>query len=200
MKLIVGLGNPGVEYLRTRHNIGRRLIERVVANNKTALSNKRSLKALVAQVTWAGETVHLACPLSYMNLSGMSVKALRDGLGIRSLKDLLIVVDDFALPFGRLRLRGSGSGGGHNGLFSIEEALGSRDYPRLRMGIGLREQLANEAPETGTWHRDFVLSDFTREEEDLMESFLKRGEEACRLWMSEPLATSMNRVNVRERP
>ena len=199
MKLIVGLGNPGAEYTRTRHNIGRRLVEAIAAKEKVSLASKRSLKAAVASVRWSGETVHLAYPLTYMNLSGAPVGALVAHFGIQSLQDILIAVDDIALPFGKLRLRGEGSSGGHNGLVSIEENFGSRGYPRLRIGIGLRDSRAHSISAVpGEFLRDYVLSTFDPGEEKGMEKLLEKGTEACRLWALGPLTEVMSRVNARE--
>jgi len=199
MKLIVGLGNPGPEYVRTRHNIGRRLIEAIAAKEKVSLASKKALKAAWASVTWSGETVHLAYPLTYMNLSGTPVGALVAHFGIKSLQDILIVVDDVALPFGRLRLRGEGSSGGHNGLVSIEENLGIREYPRLRIGIGLRDsRAAPMSAGSGELLKDYVLSTFDSDEEKGMEKLFEKGGEACRSWALMSLEACMNRVNAKE--
>jgi PTH1 family peptidyl-tRNA hydrolase len=196
MKLIVGLGNPGDEYARTRHNIGRRLIEFIACEEKVKFAFKKSQKAALASVSWMGEMLHLAYPLTYMNLSGETIVALVKYWKIAASKDLLIVVDDVALPFGKFRLRGEGSSGGHNGLASIEEYLESREYPRLRIGIGPREN-KTEAKSAGSAEplRDYVLSVFTAAEEKKMKELLEKGMEACRAWISEPLTKAMNRVN-----
>ncbi|HOW59665.1 MAG TPA: aminoacyl-tRNA hydrolase [Candidatus Omnitrophota bacterium] len=201
MKLIVGLGNPGKEYVDTRHNMGRRLMEFIAAKEKVAFNSKKSLQASLATVHWAGEPIHVAYPLTYMNLSGEAVKLLVTHFGIKSFRDLLIVVDDVALPFGKFRLRGEGSAGGHNGLASIEEHLGSEGYPRLRMGIGT---LAGDSPhkfEVQTEPlKDYVLSLFEPQEEKHMEAILVKGMQACRSWALEPLARAMNWVNAAELP
>ncbi|MFH1208043.1 MAG: aminoacyl-tRNA hydrolase [Candidatus Omnitrophota bacterium] len=196
MKLIVGLGNPGDEYARTRHNIGRRLMEFIAGEEKVKFAFKKSQKAALASVSWNGETLYLAYPLTYMNLSGETIVALVKYWKIAANKDLLIVVDDIALPFGKFRLRGEGSSGGHHGLASIEEHLGSREYPRLRIGIGPREN-KTEAKSTDSAEplRDYVLSAFTVVEEKKMKELLGKGMEACRAWISEPLTKAMNRVN-----
>lgn len=200
MKLIVGLGNPGAAYVRTRHNIGRRLVEAIAAKEKVPFTAKKMLQAAVARVTWSGEEVHLAYTLTYMNLSGAPVGALVSHAGIRSLQDILIIVDDVALPFGRLRLRGEGSSGGHNGLASIEEILESRGYPRLRVGIGPRDS-RDPKKSSGSVEllKDYVLSTFGPDEEQEMEKLLEKGIEACHLWVLGPLAAGMNRINGREK-
>lgn len=196
MKLIVGLGNPGDEYAQTRHNIGRRLVEFIAGDEKVKLASKKSQRAALASVLWNQETVHLAYPLTYMNLSGEAVAALVKYWKVSADKDLLVVVDDVALPFGKFRLRGEGSSGGHNGLASIEAHLGSRVYSRLRIGIGLREnKTAKEPAGLGELLRDYVLSPFKSSEEKKMKEVLGKGMEACRAWVSEPLAKAMSRVN-----
>ena len=196
MKLIVGLGNPGDEYVRTRHNIGRRLLEFIATNENVKFTSKRSHKAAITSISWSGEAVFLAHPLTYMNLSGEAVAALVKYWKIEAAKDLLVVVDDVALPFGKFRLRGEGSPGGHNGLVSIEEHLGSREYPRLRIGIGA----SGSKTSAGTAGyaeplRDYVLSVFKFAEEKKMKALFECGMEACRTWALEPPAKAMSRVN-----
>ncbi len=193
MKLIVGLGNPGTEYEFTRHNIGRRLLEFIASKEGVKFASKKSQKAAIASVSWGGETVHLAHPLSYMNLSGGPVASLVEYLKIKADEDLLIVVDDVALPFGKFRLRGGGSAGGHNGLASIEEHLGSREYPRLRIGIGAWEP-EGAASFPGEL-RDYVLSSFGSSEEKKMKKLFECGLEACRAWVQEPFTKAMNQIN-----
>ena len=196
MKLIIGLGNPGDEYVGTRHNIGRRLMEFIAEEEKTKFAFKKSRGAAEAPVAWNSEMLYLAFPMTYMNLSGGSVAALVRYWKIAAEKDLLVVVDDVALPFGKFRLRGEGSSGGHNGLASIEEHLGSQKYPRLRVGIG---SLGDKA-ETGKVGfegvlRDYVLSTFSAPEEKKMSGLLGKGMEACRVWAGEPLSKAMSRIN-----
>jgi len=196
MKLIVGLGNPGDGYARTRHNIGRRLIEFIVRTEKVKLASKKSLQSALASVSWSGEPLQLAHPLTYMNLSGEAIAALVKYWKVAADKDLLVVVDDVALPFGKFRLRGEGSSGGHNGLASIEEHLGSREYPRLRIGIGSCENktiAASAGPDESL--RDYVLAPFNVAEEKQMKKLLEKGMEACHSWVAEPLARAMSRVN-----
>ena len=196
MKLIVGLGNPGEGYARTRHNIGRRLMEFIAGEERIKFVSKKSQKSAVTTVSWSGEPVHLAHPLTYMNLSGEAVASLVKYWKIAADKDLLVVVDDVALPFGKFRLRSEGSSGGHNGLASIEEYLGSREYPRLRIGIGPRgNKTATDPAGSDESLRDYVLSAFNAAEEKKMKELLKKGMEACRAWVAEPLTRAMSRVN-----
>jgi PTH1 family peptidyl-tRNA hydrolase len=190
MKLIVGLGNPGDEYARTRHNIGRRLLEFIAAEEGVKFASKKSQQAALASVSWNGEAVALAYPLTYMNLSGEAVSALVKYGKVEAAKDVLIVVDDIALPFGKFRLRLEGSTGGHNGLASIEERLGSREYSRLRIGIGGPEPRKSQEP-----LKDYVLSPFNAAEEKKMKALLECGREACRAWVLGPTTKAMNRVN-----
>jgi len=199
MKLIVGLGNPGDEYVHTRHNIGRRLMEFIAGVEGVKFTSQKSKKSALATILWDEETLHLAHPLTYMNLSGEAIAALVRYWKIAANKELLVVVDDVALPFGKFRLRSEGSSGGHNGLASIEEHLGSREYPRLRIGIGRREN-KTDAASVGfeSSLRDYVLSDFNPAEEKGMKELLGRGMEACRAWVLEPLAKAMSRVNAAE--
>ena len=196
MKLIVGLGNPGDEYARTRHNIGRRLIEFIAGQANVGFSSKKSQKAAIVSVPWNGEPVSLAYPLTYMNLSGEAIALLVKYWKVEAAKDLLVVVDDVALPFGKLRLRAEGSSGGHNGLASIEAQLGSRQYSRLRIGIGVPEPKRSASPAGFPEPlRDYVLAAFNSAEEKQMKTLLECGAEACRSWVLESSTTAMSRVN-----
>ena len=191
MKLIVGLGNPGSSYQATRHNIGRRVIETLARLDSRKLEKKSRLLSSLASLKWEGQSVTLAVPETFMNESGRPVKALVEHFSIDPSQDLLIVVDDVALPFGKLRLRPQGSDGGHNGLKSVEEFLQSDCYARLRIGIA-SERLS------GQTLKDYVLSAFKPEEERGMASVLEAGGRACRLWTSASIAEAMNAVNTDE--
>ena len=196
MKLIVGLGNPGTSYAGTRHNIGRRLIEHIAAREGGSFARKPSLRACAAEVSWDCEPVVIAYPESYMNISGGPVKLLAEHFGVRDYKNLLIVVDDIALPFGRFRLRGDGSPGGHNGLASIEDTLRSAAYARLRVGIGVRrEDDPNRSAGADEPLRNYVLAAFSRAEEKEIPGLLEQGAEACRRWAVEPFAKAAHWVN-----
>lgn len=198
MKLIVGLGNPGEEYALTRHNIGRRLMEFIAAEEHQAFKVQKKWKTSLASVSWAGEAIHLAFPQTYMNLSGEAVALLVAHFKLKVSQDLLVVVDDVALPFGKLRLRGQGSCGGHNGLLSIEEKIGA-DYPRLRIGIGAAgESKDGEGALFQEPLKDYVLSVFDAREEKRMGSLLDAGMKACSIWVQKPLSEAMNQVNSTE--
>lgn len=189
MKLIVGLGNPGPEYSLTRHNAGRLAVEFIAQTQGLRWAKKKSLQASLTSFDWEGVEVMLARPETFMNVSGQAVSHLVRYYQVEPAADLLVVVDDAALPFGRLRLRLSGSDGGHNGLKSIDDALARAAYARLRIGIG--------GPETdpALEMKDYVLSPFLSEEKDALTSVLEKVFEACRLWARGPVADAMTRVN-----
>lgn len=196
MKLIIGLGNPGGEYSNTRHNIGRRLVEFIAAKNGLKFRREKKLHAFIAELTSERELVLIAYPDCYMNVSGISVKAIFDHCRPGSLQNVLVAVDDVALPFGRMRLRAGGSAGGHNGLLSVEEAFDSRDYPRLRIGIGVRHgDDPNKSVGAGEPLHDYVLAPFSRDEERMIPELLERGSGYCRDWVLEPFEKAMGKVN-----
>ncbi|MBS1543290.1 MAG: aminoacyl-tRNA hydrolase [Bacteroidetes bacterium] len=153
--LIAGLGNPGPEYELTRHNIGFLTLDRLAEKHEVAFSTQRLADR--AEFRTRGKTLHLIKPNTYMNLSGKAVSYWLQDLKIPK-ENLLVVVDDIALPFGTLRMRGKGSSAGHNGLKNIEELLGGQDYARLRMGIGSNYSKGQQV--------DYVLSRFEQEEFD----------------------------------
>ncbi len=149
--LIVGLGNPGAEYAKTRHNAGFLLVEKLAARWQVDWKNERKFNARMARAERHGRRVLLCQPQTFMNSSGEAVGALMNFYQL-PLKRLLVVVDDADLPLGEIRLRAGGSSGGHHGLESIEQHLGSREFARLRIGIG-RQDGAREIT-------DYVLSRF----------------------------------------
>ncbi|HEX5503027.1 MAG TPA: aminoacyl-tRNA hydrolase [Thermomicrobiales bacterium] len=182
--LIVGLGNPGPEYAKTRHNLGF-LCADELARRAGARWERPRLKALQTKATLAGRDVVLAKPQTYMNDSGVSVVQL-----VRwhktPLTDLLVISDDLDLPFGQLRLRGEGSAGGQKGLGSIVQQLRTNQIPRLRIGIG--------RPRWGE-ARDYVLTRFTREQAEALPEIIGRAADAAELWLAEGLIAAMNRYN-----
>lgn len=151
--LIAGLGNIGPEYELTRHNIGFLVLDRLAEQQKVSFSLERH--AQKSELRYKGRTLHLIKPTTYMNLSGKAVAYWMNELKVPK-ENLLVIVDDLALPFGTLRMRGKGSAAGHNGLKSIEELTGGQDYPRLRFGIGNEFGKGQQV--------DFVLSRFSKEE------------------------------------
>lgn len=184
MKLIVGLGNPGSRYESTRHNIGQRLVKELASEMGTPWRHHPFLRSWVSESK--DSSFLMAYPDLFMNLSGEAVRLLVDHWKINSSTDLLIGVDEAALPFGQLRLRPEGQDGGHKGLRSVEEALGGKNYPRLRIGIG---QSAGRSLE------EFVLEPFLSEEEEALGSVLERGKKACLLWVKGPVEEAMNQIN-----
>lgn len=184
-RLIVGLGNPGPAYRNTRHNAGFMAVDRVARRMGVAFE-KEKYRGLVAEGRWAERKVLLLKPMTAMNLSGESV-ALAARNNIDGPDQLLVLYDDVDLPLGRLRLRKSGSAGTHNGMRSVLERLGSRDVPRLRMGVGDRSE--------GRDLTAHVLGTFRPEEWPVVEAMLDRAAEAA-LWCVEfRLDAVMNKVN-----
>lgn len=187
MKLIVGLGNPGQKYFGTRHNIGRAMVELIAAEASLKFSEKRPLKSCIASMPVEDKEILLSFPTTFMNLSGQSVQALIRSKGIDFARDLLVIVDDLDLPVGHLRLRVKGSCGGHNGLRSIEQSIGSNEFARLRIGVG--------HPGPGGDVSHYVLSKFRSEEREALLGAKDRVREACSLWAFDTVESAMSVVN-----
>jgi PTH1 family peptidyl-tRNA hydrolase len=181
MRLVVGLGNPGAQYVRTRHNIGFRVLQALAAS-ENADGWRSKFNARVAQAP-ALDAV-LAMPLTYMNDSGAAVQPLAAFYKLTP-ADLLIVCDDFNLPFARLRMRRGGSEGGNNGLKDITGALGTKDYPRLRFGIG----------RNGLDAIGFVLGAFSGDEEKLLPEAIERAVAGIRLFCLQGTDAAIDLVN-----
>ena len=187
MKLIVGLGNPGPEYRETRHNVGFKVADEIARRHglSFALAPSQVPETFVAK-RFGGDPVMLAKPLTYMNRSGEAVAALARYYDVDP-ADLLVVVDEIDLPFGRMRARASGSAGTHNGLRSVVDRLGTRDFPRLRLGVGrgdARRELANH-----------VLSKFEADEQAALDTFITRAADAAEMFAVEGIAKVMNTFN-----
>lgn len=183
MKIVVGLGNPGREYAATRHNLGFMVVDELFRRlSGTAL--RARFRSELAEATCAGEKVILVKPQTYMNLSGTAVREVAHWYRVAA-EDVLVVLDDLDLPFGSNRLRPSGSAGGHNGLSSIIEQLGTAEVPRLRVGIGRSAAAA----------RAQVLSRFSSEEAAELPAIVQRSAECCLVWLEEGIITAMNRCN-----
>jgi PTH1 family peptidyl-tRNA hydrolase len=161
--LIVGLGNIGAEYELTRHNIGFLVLDRIADNHKIDFQNSRL--ADKAELKYKGRQLHLIKPSTYMNLSGKAVAYWLQELKIKK-ENLLVIVDDIALPFGSLRMRTKGSSAGHNGLKNIEQVLGGQDYSRIRFGIGNDYAKGQQV--------DFVLSNFGQQEFDELPTIMDK--------------------------
>jgi PTH1 family peptidyl-tRNA hydrolase len=181
-RLVVGLGNPGREYAETRHNIGFMILDKLAARKGFAFQPNRKWKALAA----SHEGIQYCKPMSYMNLSGEPVASISGFYKIPA-TEILAVFDDVALPLGKLRLRASGSDGGHNGMGSIIMNLGTDKIPRLRFGIG--------AAEGAMELTDHVLGRFTKEEAALLGEATDRAVEAIETACKEGVTAAMNRFN-----
>ena len=190
MKVILGLGNPGRQYEATRHNVGWWLIDHL-ADVWHFDGWKRSGEAHVAAHELAGTKVRLVKPQTYMNLSGQVLKNYVRNPFWSAAKDLLVVVDEVQLPVGRFRLRSRGSAGGHNGLKSVEHALGTQEYSRLRIGVGPSE----ERKEIYGDLADFVLAPFARDEREDVISIIPSLAEATQSWLTEGIEKAMNLHN-----
>jgi PTH1 family peptidyl-tRNA hydrolase len=197
MKIVVGLGNPGTQYATTRHNIGVRVVERFAIDHGIAMRENRfesrfglgSISVAPPQAPEALDLdVALLVPQTFMNRSGAAVAHALGDLPVDDIaSDLLVVVDDLDLPFGRLRIRPKGSSAGHRGLEDIAERIGSRDFPRLRFGIG--------RPETEIETIDWVLEAFSSAEETALEDRVPLAAEAVHSILFDGLVASMNRYN-----
>ena len=182
--LIVGLGNVGNEYAHTRHNIGFDVVNAFVLKHQEIFQTGRL--AYRAEIKWKGKNFICICPTTYMNLSGKAIKYWMDKEKI-TIENLLVILDDVALDLDRLRLRPGGSDGGHNGLKSIQETLGTKEYPRLRFGIG------NDYPKG--YQSNFVLGKWKKEEEPLVKLKIGKSVEAIESFASQGIAAAMNKVN-----
>lgn len=184
MKLIVGLGNPGIEYQFTPHNLGFLAIDRIANDSGVELRN-RQCHALTARALVGSETVLLAKPETFMNLSGTAVRELVAKHEVRPDQDLIVIYDELDLPLGTIRIRSRGSSAGHNGMKSIIGELGSQEFPRLRLGI---------APVTK------ILKPFRKAQLEQVDAVLDVAAEAVKVILSEGLAAAMNRFNRKAEP
>lgn len=182
--LIAGLGNIGQEYAHTRHNIGFDVAMAFVSKHGGQFKTDRL--AYTAEIRWKGKIFLCICPTTYMNLSGKAVKYWMDKEKI-PLENILVILDEVALPLSRIRLRPGGSSGGHNGLKSIEEMLGSSQYPRLRFGIG------NDFPKG--MQADFVLGKWRSEEEALVQKKIGVCVEVIETFATAGISNAMNKYN-----
>jgi len=187
IKLIVGLGNPGLIYAGSRHNIGFAVLKSLASSLKINFKRDSSVSALVAKDKLLAPDIVLALPQSYMNLSGIAVKALLKKFKV-NLKDILVVCDDLDLELGKMKIRPQGSSGGQRGLESIIEHLGTRDFGRLRIGIGRPKSSADAAK--------YVLSSFLRKEKTAVGQIVEDAVSCCLSWLEDGIAQTMNTFNV----
>ena len=181
MKLIVGLGNPGMEYVHTRHNVGFDIVNKFA--KKQGFKFSRKGKAMVSENNVNGEKVILLKPLTFMNLSGEAVARIMHSYNV-SPEDMIVVCDDMDLPLGKLRIRRKGSGGGHNGLKNIIDCIKSDNFCRMRVGIGREEDTIN-----------YVLSRFSRSDRKVMEESFERAVCALEALLTETVDKVMNDYN-----
>lgn len=194
--LIVGLGNPGVEYQFTPHNAGFLAIDRIAERCGAVVANRRS-KALTASTWLAGRRVVLAKPETFMNLSGLSIGALAEELGIDGQREMIVLYDDVELPLGSIRVRERGGPGGHNGVKSIIATLGTEEWMRVRIGIGPEEAAVMESVRND--RKDYVLSPFRNRELAVLDTALNQAADAVETILTDGIATAMNRFNRRAR-
>lgn len=187
MKLIVGLGNPGLEYMSTRHNAGFMVVDSIAQKLDAAFKNARSLSADITKVEYRKVEIVLAKPVTYMNLSGRAVQAILHWYKI-PISDLLVVHDDVSLPLGRIRMQSGGGAGGQHGVESIIEMLGGRtDFDRIKFGVG---------PDPGGDRRaDYVLSRFPEPDKALLEKVIEQSRKAVFMWMDKGATVTANAVN-----
>ncbi|MDD5668968.1 MAG: aminoacyl-tRNA hydrolase [Candidatus Omnitrophica bacterium] len=188
MKLIVGLGNPGLLYRNTRHNIGSAVVKAFAQTHRVTLRKERGVPAVSGKLNFSGN-VMVAVPLTFMNLSGGPVRQLCEKYAV-SLNDLLVVYDDFSLEFGVLRVRPSGSAGGHNGVRSVIDCLQSQDFHRLRVGIGRPDHPVSDMAR-------YVLAAFNRQERVELKGIIDKACACCEMWASEGVEKCMNVFNGR---
>jgi PTH1 family peptidyl-tRNA hydrolase len=189
VKLIVGLGNPGPEYRETRHNVGFKVADALVERWRVSDQWREKFDALQVKTMVGDEPVILAKPMTFMNLSGQAVAGLAGFYKIEP-ADILIVTDDVALPLGRLRARPEGGAGGHNGLKSIIQSLGTQAFPRMRVGVGRGDDRRDLS--------DHVLGRFEADERDTVSAAVLRAADASELFLSEGIGRVMNAFNAAE--
>jgi len=186
VKLIVGLGNPGIEYQFTPHNLGFLAIDRIAGNLGVEVRN-RQCRALTARAVFAGQPVILAKPETFMNLSGLSVRELAAEYQVDVKSDLIVIYDELDLPLGTIRIRQRGSSAGHNGMESILGALGTDEFLRIRLGIAPDRKIADTVK--------FVLTPFRKSQLKVVDEILDSAAEALEMILKDGPAAAMNRFN-----
>ena len=184
MKIVIGLGNPGTKYTKTRHNVGYMIIDRFLKGCNVSFT-KKYRDAIISKCLVEGEEILFVKPQLFMNLSGVPTKKIVEKHGC-NLNEILVILDDINLPLGRIRIREKGSCGGHNGLKSISDHLKTTQFSRLRIGIG------NSFSEDT---KDFVLARFTREENDAIQDALDKACKAINYWITTGISNCMSMVN-----
>lgn len=193
--LVVGLGNPGIEYQFTPHNAGFLAIDRLAEQNGVAVANRRC-RALTARTRIAGREVVLAKPETYMNLSGIAVQALLRELQVDARRDLIVIYDEVDLPLGTLRIRERGSSGGHNGVKSISGALGTEEWLRIRIGIAPDADAGAESARRN--RKDYVLTPWRNAQLEVVDEMLDRTARAVETVLAKGAGAAMNEFNRRD--
>lgn len=186
MKLIVGLGNPGRKYKKNRHNIGFLALDHLAAEFSVDI-RRRKFNAKYNTCSYNGTELVLVKPQTYMNLSGTALSGFISYFKLDNAQDILIIVDDIHLPFAALRMRARGSAGGHNGIRSVIDEIGSNVFARIRLGVG-------QPPRTDLLHA-YVLSDFTETERTMMPQILDKARDAVLCWLDHGITETMQRYN-----
>jgi PTH1 family peptidyl-tRNA hydrolase len=189
MKLIVGLGNPGKSYERTRHNAGAMVIDRLIERHAPGAAVRGRFNSVVVEAPVRGESCLLMKPTTYMNRSGAAIAEAVNFYKVIPASDLFVIVDDVALPSGALRIRPGGGAGGHNGLSDIQRALGTEAYARCRLGIGASPEFMDQA--------DYVLGRFTDWEWAVVEPAIVKAADAAEVFIERGIDAAMNQFNVR---
>ncbi|MFN0108501.1 MAG: aminoacyl-tRNA hydrolase [Blastocatellia bacterium] len=190
MWLIVGLGNPGPKYEWTRHNCGFLVIDELARRAGRDVRTPEC-QSLTARANFGGESAVLVKPQTFMNLSGVAVAALKQKYEIADAANVLLLSDDLALPFGKLRVRPKGSAGGQNGLKSVIAKLGTQDFPRIRIGIAPSGE--NAHPVTNA--SDFVLADFPKKDRDTLNQMIEQAADAVEVLLTKGIAEAMSKYN-----
>jgi PTH1 family peptidyl-tRNA hydrolase len=186
VKLIVGLGNPGIEYQFTPHNLGFLTIDRIANDLRIEVRN-RQCRALTARATIAGEAVVLAKPETFMNLSGLSVRELVEEHQVDVTRDLIVIYDELDLPLGTIRIRQRGSSAGHNGMESILGALGTDEFLRIRLGVAPERKVADGV--------EYLLTPFRKAMEKVVDEILETAAQAVEVILKDGPSAAMNRFN-----
>lgn len=194
MKLIVGLGNPGPKYRFTRHNIGFMFVDALLEThgNRSSTSVKEEFKSETARLSWAGESLLLCKPQTFMNLSGEAVQAISHFYQVKT-EEILVVHDEVDLPFGQMRFQTRRGHGGHNGIRNIHQALGTDGYGRLRLGVGRPDRSA-PGPEV----HEYVLANFSKDEQGALPDFLARALDGTRVWITEGMGRASTLYNIKK--
>lgn len=185
MKLITGLGNIGDKYCMTRHNAGFMVLDRWALTEGYSFKLENKLKAYISKIKVKNEDLILAKPTTFMNLSGEAVRAIMDYYKIDT-KDLLIIYDDIALDLGRIRYRANGSDGGHNGIKSIIKHIGTKDFARLKIGIGPQPNIPSE---------NYVLQNFPKDQLDTLKEVLDRSIDSVKFYLENGIEKTQNKYN-----